>query len=119
MQSTNQILKDLKIEEVNQGTSTGSKWYDSNEHIVSLTPIDGSDLAKVSSTTLEDFKTVVNTAENAFQLWRKVPAPKRGDIVRQIGDRLRQFKEPLGTLVSYEMGKSLQVYRHYERRAQE
>src|SRR5210317_1521983 len=108
MQSTNQILKDLKIEEVNQGTSTGSKWYDSNEHIVSSTPIDGSDLAKVSSTTLEDFKTVVNTAENAFQLWRKVPAPKRGEIVRQFGERLREKKDSLGALVSLEMGKSYQ-----------
>ena len=108
MQSINQILKDLKIKVVNQGTSTGSKWYDSNEYIVSSTPIDGSDLAKVSSTTLEDFKTVVNTAENAFQLWRKVPAPKRGEIVRQFGERLREKKNSLGALVSLEMGKSYQ-----------
>ena len=108
MQSINQILKDLKIKVVNQGTSTGSKWYDSNEYIVSSTPIDGSDLAKVSSTTLEDFKTVVNTAENAFQLWRKVPAPKRGEIVRQFGERLREKKDSLGALVSLEMGKSYQ-----------
>jgi aldehyde dehydrogenase (NAD+) len=108
MQSINQILKDLKIQKENQGTSTGLKWYDSDEHIVSSTPIDGSDLAKVSSTTAEDFNTVVKTAEKAFQSWRAVPAPKRGEIVRQFGEKLREKKDSLGALVSLEMGKSYQ-----------
>ena len=74
----------------------------------SFTPIDGSLLAEVSTTSVEDYERVLAAAEAAFAHWRKVPAPKRGEIVRQYGEKLRAHKEHLGQLVSLEMGKSLQ-----------
>ena len=70
--------------------------------------MDGALIARVQTTTREDFVKVIETAEEAFKIWRAVPSPKRGEIVRQFGDRLRELKEPLGKLVSYEMGKSYQ-----------
>ncbi len=65
-------------------------------------------IAKIKNASVDDYETIVKTAQAAFKVWRKVPAPKRGEIVRQIGLKLREYKEPLGTLVSFEMGKSLQ-----------
>lgn len=103
-----EFLKTLGIEGVNAGTSTGQQQFESNEHIISKTPIDGATIAQVSVTTREQYDKVVETAQEAFKYWRTVPAPKRGDIVRQIGDKLREFKEPLGKLVTYEMGKIYQ-----------
>lgn len=103
-----EALKKLGIEAVNSGTSTGSEWFSGKEHIVSVSPVDNSEIAKVSVTTKEDYDKVLETATKAFKEWRTVPAPKRGDIVRQFGDELRRLKEPLGKLVSFEMGKSFQ-----------
>lgn len=103
-----EALKELGIEAVNAGTSTGEKWISSDEHIASISPVDNSEIAKVSVTTKEDYDKVLETAKEAFKHWRTVPAPKRGDVVRQFGDELRRLKEPLGKLVSYEMGKSFQ-----------
>lgn len=104
----NSILDALDIKQLNYGTSTGSKWTNSNEIINSFSPVDGKKIGSVSITTKEEFEQVINTASSAFKTWRLMPAPQRGEIVRQFGDRLRELKNPLGKLVSYEMGKSLQ-----------
>ncbi len=103
-----QVLEALGIQDVNPGTSTGSEFFASGESIKSNSPVDGNLIGEVISTTEEDYRRVVETAEKAFRHWRTVPAPQRGEVVRQFGERLRELKEPLGKLVSYEMGKSLQ-----------
>jgi aldehyde dehydrogenase (NAD+) len=104
-----EALSALGIKDINPGTSTGTKWISSNGKLLSSTsPVDGLQIAQVNESTLEDYEMVMQTAEAAFKTWRMMPAPKRGEIVRQIGDALRQHKESLGKLVSYEMGKSLQ-----------
>lgn len=103
-----EVLKEFGIEDVNMGTSTGSDWFSSGEEISSYTPVDGSLIAKVKTTTKDDYEKVMQTAAEAFKTWRLVPAPQRGEIVRQFGEELRRLKEPLGKLVSYEMGKSYQ-----------
>ena len=102
------VLNALDIKPQNYGTSTGSKWTNSNKIIDSFSPVDGKKIGAVSVTTKDDFEKIINTASSAFKVWRLMPAPQRGEIVRQFGDRLRELKKPLGKLVSYEMGKSLQ-----------
>ncbi len=103
------ILKQLGISANNAGVSTGNKWIKSKGAVIqSHSPVDGKLIASVTSSTEKEYHEVVNTASEAFKVWRNMPAPKRGEIVRQIGEELRKFKEPLGKLVSYEMGKSLQ-----------
>ncbi len=99
------FLKKLGIEGVNAGTSTGLHNLESKEVIASYTPVDGKKIANVSITTKEQYEQVVTKAEEAFLVWRAMPAPQRGEIVRQIGEKLREYKEPLGKLVTYEMGK--------------
>jgi aldehyde dehydrogenase (NAD+) len=104
------FLKSLGIKKMNSGTSTGT-WWDTDASDVMLdvvSPVDGKTIASVNQATPVAYNRIVKTAEAAFAQWRLIPAPKRGEIVRQIGQRLRTYKEPLGTLVSYEMGKSLQ-----------
>lgn len=101
------FLKDLGLEAHNPGTWIGSNSLDSAAVITSLSPVDGSVIGTASVTTTEQYHDVVAAAHEAYLSWRSVPAPKRGDAVRQFGDLLRQNKEALGTLVSYEMGKSL------------
>ncbi|MDV7186690.1 aldehyde dehydrogenase family protein [Lutibacter sp. TH_r2] len=101
-------LKNLGIQEVNKGTSTGQKFFGSGNKISSYSPVDGKLIAKVTTTTKQDYETVIETAQIAFKSWKTTPAPLRGEIVRQFGDKLRELKQPLGELVSYEMGKSLQ-----------
>lgn len=101
-------LDALQIKELNKGTSTGSDFFSSGEIIESFSPADGSLIARVSTTTREDYEAVMSKATEAFKVWRLKPAPQRGEIVRQFGQRLRELKEPLGKLVSYEMGKSYQ-----------
>ncbi|AJR03033.1 L-piperidine-6-carboxylate dehydrogenase [Siansivirga zeaxanthinifaciens] len=103
-----QILNDLGISEINEGTSTGNNIFASGEIIESFSPVDGQLIAKVKSTSKDDYQKVIKTATSAFKVWRTTPAPQRGDIVRQFADKLRENKQALGTLVSYEMGKSLQ-----------
>lgn len=102
------VLEELGIKDVNMGTSTGSDWFSSGEEISSYTPVDGSLIGKVKTTSKEDYEKVMKTAAEAFKTWRLKPAPQRGEIVRQFGEELRRLKEPLGKLVSYEMGKSYQ-----------
>ncbi|MGC4036385.1 MAG: aldehyde dehydrogenase family protein [Chitinophagaceae bacterium] len=103
------FLKSLGIEAINKGVSTGVNSIDSKgEKIDSYSPVDGKLIASVISADKESYDAVVKKAGEAFLQWRLVPAPKRGEIVRQIGEALRKDKEALGKLVSYEMGKSLQ-----------
>jgi len=103
------FLKGLLISSKNKGVSTGSTWLKSKgEKINSFSPVDGKLIASVSGVDKESYEAVVQKAQEAFLRWRLWPAPKRGDIVRQIGDALRENKPHLGRLVSYEMGKSLQ-----------
>jgi len=104
------VLKNLSILDVNPAYSTGSNWGPASgaKTMESFSPVDGKKIADIQVATAEDYENVMKTAEQAFLKWRNVPAPKRGDIVRQLGDALRAHKEDLGTLVSYEMGKSLQ-----------
>jgi aldehyde dehydrogenase (NAD+) len=102
------VLNKLGVKEVNDGTSTGSKSYGSGELIESYSPVDGELIGKVSTTTPQEFDKVIETAKEAFKEFRQIPSPKRGELVRQFGDKLRELKQPLGELVSYEMGKSLQ-----------
>ena len=101
-------LKQLGINAANAGTSTGVENFGSGPEITSSSPVDGKDIARVNTTTRADYDKVVETASAAFGQWRMMPAPKRGEIVRQFGEKLRELKEPLGKLVSYEMGKSYQ-----------
>ena len=101
-------LSALGVKAINEGTSTGSNWFSNGELIESYSPVDGQLIGKVKSTTREDYNNVMEAATSAFKTWRTMPAPQRGEIVRQFGDKLRELKEPLGKLVSYEMGKSYQ-----------
>ncbi len=104
------FLKILGIKKVNYGSSTGLKWNTTKTEgeLKIHSPADGKLIATVYQASKEDYDAVVKTAHQAFLEWRNVPAPKRGEIVRQIGHKLRKYKDPLGHLVSYEMGKSLQ-----------
>ena len=103
-----EALNKLGVQDINNGTSTGSESFSSGEIIDSYSPVDGKLIGKVITTTSEDFEKMMSSADSAFKVWRKMPAPQRGEIVRQFGDKLRELKEPLGKLVSYEMGKSYQ-----------
>ncbi len=104
-----QVLKTLKINKLNAGTSTGTWWSKSGKkRIDSFSPVDASLIASVYESTQADYDHCIATAQKAFNEWRQWPAPKRGEVVRQIGDQLRVYKDSLGKLVSYEMGKSLQ-----------
>ena len=103
-----EALKELGIKETNNGTSTGKNWFSNGEEIASYSPVDGKLIGKVSATTKEDYEKVISAATSGFKEWRTMPAPQRGEIVRKFNDELRRLKEPLGKLVSYEMGKSYQ-----------
>ncbi|MBS1508082.1 MAG: aldehyde dehydrogenase family protein [Bacteroidetes bacterium] len=104
-----EALQSLNVKKSNGGTSTGKKWMKSSGVAInSYSPVDGKLIGTVQSTDERSFAKVVEQAEKAFAEWRLVPAPKRGEVVRQIGEALRAKKEHLGKLVSYEMGKSYQ-----------
>jgi len=103
------VLKELKIATHNNGASTGIKHLiTKGKELKSYSPVDGKLLSTIRTAEAKDYEKVIQTAEEAFKHWRLTPAPKRGEMVRQIGEELRKYKEPLGKLVSYEMGKSLQ-----------
>ncbi|MDP2645865.1 MAG: aldehyde dehydrogenase family protein [Desulfobacterales bacterium] len=104
------FITGLGIADVNYGASTGARWHGgaSGAKIMVNSPVDGKKIASVYETSAEDYENVVAEAQKAFKEWRLLPAPKRGEIIRQIGLRLREHKEALGTLISYEMGKPLQ-----------
>lgn len=105
-----EFLQKLGISEKNFGASTGQNWFQttSEGELKVVSPVDGKLIATVYQASSQDYEEIIKKAEEAFKYWRTVPAPKRGEIVRQIGLRLREYKDALGRLVSYEMGKSLQ-----------
>ena len=103
-----EALAQLGIKAINEGTSTGTQNFSNGGLLDSFSPVDGQLIAQVKTTSPEDYEKVMQTATEAFKSFRTMPAPQRGEIVRQFGDKLRKNKEALGKLVSYEMGKSLQ-----------
>jgi aldehyde dehydrogenase (NAD+) len=103
-----EALAQLGIKDINDGTSTGINNFASGEILESYSPVDGQLIASVRQSTPEDYERAMKSATEAFKTFRLVPAPQRGEIVRQFGEKLRKNKEALGKLVSYEMGKSLQ-----------
>lgn len=103
-----EALKNLGIADLNEGASTGTQWFSNGNKIDSYSPATGELIGSVKTATAEDYEKVMKAAEEAFKIWRLTPAPKRGEIVRQMGEELRAHKEDLGKLVSYEMGKSYQ-----------
>ena len=103
------FLQLLGLEADNDGSSTGRRgMHNPQGHLASTSPVDGATIGRVSITTPEQYEQIVATAQEAYGHWRTVPAPQRGEIVRQYGMALRKHKDALGRLVSYEMGKSLQ-----------
>jgi aldehyde dehydrogenase (NAD+) len=104
-----EILDTLGVQQINKGASTGSYWFNTRgDRMDSFSPVNGELIASVNSASETDYEAIILKAHEAFLEWRMVPAPKRGEVVRQFGEKLRELKEPLGKLVSYEMGKSLQ-----------
>jgi len=104
-----EVLKTLGIEELNKGVSTGAEWFETQGAVTeSYSPIDGKLIAKVQNATMDDYEMVMQKAEAAFKVWKLVPAPERGEIVRKIGEALREYKHELGVLVTLEMGKIYQ-----------
>ncbi|WP_338355951.1 aldehyde dehydrogenase family protein [Yeosuana marina] len=103
-----EALNQLGVKEINEGTSTGSENFSNGEILESYSPVDGQLIAKVKTTSKADYEQLMETSTKAFKTWRTMPAPQRGEIVRQFSDKLREKKEALGKLVSYEMGKSYQ-----------
>ena len=108
MKKISLVLKELNILNHQNGCSTGSKWFANGKKNISYSPVNGEKIAQIVEASKTDYKKVVLVAKEAFVKFRKIPAPIRGDVVRQFGNSLREKKELLGHLVSWEMGKSLQ-----------
>ncbi|WP_298716970.1 aldehyde dehydrogenase family protein, partial [Chitinophaga sp.] len=103
------FLQETGIMARQSGVGTGTKWLaGEGSDIESFSPVDGKRIASVTAATSGEYEQLIQSAEAAFLQWRTVPAPRRGEVVRQVGDALREKKQALGRLVSYEMGKSLQ-----------
>ncbi|KTC89223.1 MULTISPECIES: aldehyde dehydrogenase family protein [Legionella] len=104
------LLKRLNIQEINPGAFSGHGWHSENNtsRLVSISPANGEKLAEVATCSMQDYQHIMERAQKAALAWRKVPAPQRGEIIRQMGDALREHKDVLGSLVSLEMGKSKQ-----------
>src|SRR3990167_5865261 len=106
-----ELLSALGINSNNSGASTGSHWWSQHKRsgeIHSYNPTNGEVIASIYCAGQDDYEQVVKEAERAFLVWRQIPAPKRGEVIRAIGDELRKQKNLLGSLVSLEMGKSKQ-----------
>ena len=102
------ILKNLGVQSKQKGCSTGGLWIASGPEICSYSPVDNSLIGELETASVEDYENIIDKAEHAFLSFRKMPAPQRGELVRQLGNKLREKKVYLGELVSWEMGKSLQ-----------
>ncbi len=102
------FINQLNLTDKNAGTWIGGQSIDSNEWIESYSPVNGNLIGAVSTTSNDQYEQAIDAAQEAFKTWRMMPAPVRGEIVRQYGQKLREYKDALGRLVSYEMGKSLQ-----------
>jgi aldehyde dehydrogenase (NAD+) len=103
----NSLLSKLGLKAINPGVCTGPNgWIETNAPLLtSYNPTTGSAIAQVQQATPEAYEQVVQATQAAFKTWRMMPAPKRGELVRDLGNALREYKEPLGDLVSLEMGK--------------
>lgn len=110
MTDSRDFIKTLGLETCSQPVCTGQTWYGNTDAGVfeSSSPVDGQVIGATGKATNADYQKLISVAQKGFETWRHVPAPRRGEIVRQIGNKLREYKTPLGQLVSYEMGKSLQ-----------
>lgn len=105
------LLKSLHLSSQNHGASTGKHWWSHTKdggEIISINPANGEPIASIYRANMKDYEHVIKEAQQAFLNWRTIPAPKRAEIVRAIGNELRQYKDFLGSLVSLEMGKSKQ-----------
>jgi aldehyde dehydrogenase (NAD+) len=102
------FLKSLQLRDKNEGSWCGAISFPSVQYLTSYSPVDGTTIGDVGITTESDYNQIISKSQEAFKVWRTIPAPKRGEIVREIGDELMKYKDQLGKLVSYEMGKSLQ-----------
>lgn len=106
-----ELLASLHLDKKNKGASTGQHWWSDHQadgEIISHNPATGQKIACVYNASQQDYEHVMREAHEAFLQWRDVPAPKRGDIIREMGNALRKHKDALGSLVSLEMGKSKQ-----------
>ena len=103
-----EALAQLGVKAINEGTSTGQHNFSNGTLLESYSPVDGQLIGKVKQSTPEDYERAMQAATAAFKTFKLMPAPQRGELVRQFGEKLRKHKEALGKLVSYEMGKSLQ-----------
>ncbi|MEY2693353.1 MAG: hypothetical protein RIT03_1744 [Bacteroidota bacterium] len=103
-----EALAQLGVKDINEGTSTGQQNFSNGTLLESYSPVDGQLIGKVKQSTPEDYERAMQAATAAFKTFKLMPAPQRGELVRQFGEKLRKHKEALGKLVSYEMGKSLQ-----------
>ena len=101
------FLTELGIEELNSGVSCGDLTTASGEIIESVSPVDGKVIARVQMATKAEYDAVVDKTVAAYEQWRMIPAPQRGEIIRQFGNLLREKKEALGKLVALEVGKIL------------
>ena len=102
------LLEKLNIKKNQKGCNSGCIWHGNGEIISSFSPVNDSLLGTVQGAAVEDYERILDNAEHAFLSFRTIPAPKRGELVRQLGNKLREKKNYLGQLVSWEMGKSLQ-----------
>ena len=107
--SREELLKRLGINDINPGVCTGTEWMECTGNITeSVSPIDGEPIAKIKNASIEEYELMMQKAQAAFKEWRKWPAPRRGEVVRQIGEALRDRKDDLGYLITLEMGKIYQ-----------
>ena len=102
------FLEELGIKDVNSGACLGPDWIEapSGGELTSTSPVDGQPIAKITMASSADYEKVILKTEEAFKSWRLVPAPQRGEVIRRLGNKLREKKTPLGKLVAYEMGLS-------------
>src|SRR5215510_215568 len=98
------LLKRLGLKAVNPGVFCG-EWRGSGKRLESRSPIDGSLIASVVTASEKDYEPLIRTAQKSLQQWQALPAPRRGEVVRQLGDALRGLKSDLGNLVTWEAGK--------------
>ena len=108
-------LKRLGISTENNGTSTGLEFFSSGQNIESFSPVDGNKIASVKTSNAKDYEKVVAKAQKAYKEFRQIPAPKRGDLVRQFGNKLREYKDDLCKLVSYEIVNAILFKKLYIR----
>src|SRR5215208_5957841 len=102
-----ELFKELAINNKNPGAYSGHGWHSlaKDKSLTIISPTSGEELAQVYECSTEDYAVLIQRAKVASLIWRETPAPKRGEIIRQIADLLRQHKDALGSLISLEMGK--------------